>query len=49
MIAESLQHTIQLIETMNKVSPPEDKKLDQELSYLVEHMKYVEVMLKDNS
>lgn len=46
MIAESLRHTIQLIETINKVSPPEDKKLDQEISYLVEHMKVVEEMLK---
>ena len=47
MIAESLHHTIQLIETVNKVAPPEDKKIDRELSYLVEHMEYVENLLRE--
>ncbi len=46
MIAESLNHTIKLIETVQKIQPHIEEKIDRELCYLVEHMKYVEEMLK---
>ena len=45
MIKNSLSHTIKLIETVQKIEKDMDIKLHRELSYLVEHMKYVELML----
>ncbi len=45
MIKTSLSRTIRIIETVQKADKDMDIKLDRELSYLLEHMKYVELML----
>ncbi len=48
MIINSLSRTIKIIESIQQLEKNMDMKLDRELSYLVEHMKYVELMLMND-